>query len=512
MKHKNFNDEKQVVYDVIVVGGGGSGLAAAIESASMGRKTLLLEKAPQLGGTTAWSIGSISATSTPHQISRGIKDSPAGHFEDLPKFSVSLGCKDNEELRRLLTDRVPDTLRWLMSIGVQFVGPMPEPPHQQPRMHNVVPNSRAYIAHCRREALRLGVEIRTGTRVTDLPYEGGRVTGVEAIRPEGATVKLLARGGVVLASGDYSASPEYKREFISDNAARVQPINVNSTGDGHRMATRLGAYVINGHLAHMGVRFVPPPRRSLAESLPSSKFLGRLIRLAMERVPMKYLRPFLMKFLVTVMEPSPTLFKAGAILLGRDGGLISDWDGDRKALLEARDDHTAYVLLDAKLAASFEAWPNYVSTAPGVAYAYLSDYRRNRPDLYCSASSLSSLASKAGLDTAVLEASVQAVNSRRALGAGGPEQFADGPWILLGPLKLYITFTDGGLAVDSALRVMDRSGSPIPGLYAAGSTGQGGLLLEGHGHHLGWAFTSGRLAGRNAAFESNTQPIGKVNN
>jgi hypothetical protein len=40
----------------------------------------------------------------------------------------------------------------------------------------------------------------------------------------------------------------------------------------------------------------------------------------------------------------------------------------------------------------------------------------------------------------------------------------------------------------------------IPGLYAAGSNGQGGVLLEGHGHHLGWAFISGRIAGRNAAF------------
>jgi hypothetical protein len=39
----------------------------------------------------------------------------------------------------------------------------------------------------------------------------------------------------------------------------------------------------------------------------------------------------------------------------------------------------------------------------------------------------------------------------------------------------------------------------IEGLYAAGSTGQGGLLLEGHGHHLGWAFISGRIAGRHAA-------------
>ena len=47
--------------------------------------------------------------------------------------------------------------------------------------------------------------------------------------------------------------------------------------------------------------------------------------------------------------------------------------------------------------------------------------------------------------------------------------------------------------------VLGADDKPIAGLYAAGSTGQGGLLLKGHGHHLGWAFASGRRAGRNAA-------------
>jgi predicted oxidoreductase len=55
--------------------------------------------------------------------------------------------------------------------------------------------------------------------------------------------------------------------------------------------------------------------------------------------------------------------------------------------------------------------------------------------------------------------------------------------------------------VSERLEVLRGDGSPIRGLYAAGSTGQGGLLLEGHGHHLGWAFISGRIAGRNAAFD-----------
>jgi fumarate reductase flavoprotein subunit len=58
---------------------------------------------------------------------------------------------------------------------------------------------------------------------------------------------------------------------------------------------------------------------------------------------------------------------------------------------------------------------------------------------------------------------------------------------------------EGGLLVDERHRVLDASGQPIAGLWAAGSTGQGGLLLKGHGHHLAWAFVSGRRAGRFAA-------------
>ena len=137
-------------YDVVIVGGGGAGLAAASEAARLGRRTVLLEKNPAPGGSTSWSVGSITATNTPHQRRLGIQDTPDEHFEDLEKHAGALAARDNPQLRRILVDHANEMLDWLMQLGVVFVGPMPEPPHRYNRMHNVVPNSRSFAYHLER--------------------------------------------------------------------------------------------------------------------------------------------------------------------------------------------------------------------------------------------------------------------------------------------------------------------------------------------------------------------------
>ena len=68
--------------------------------------------------------------------------------------------------------------------------------------------------------------------------------------------------------------------------------------------------------------------------------------------------------------------------------------------------------------------------------------------------------------------------------------------------KIVALIADNMHADVCSFYVLRDDGAVIPGLYAAGSAGQGGLLLEGHGHHLGWAFISGRIAGRHAALEA----------
>jgi succinate dehydrogenase/fumarate reductase flavoprotein subunit len=485
--------------DVVVVGGGGSGLAAAIAAAESGAQVVLLEKNMFLGGTTRLSIGSISATRTALQKKAGVQDDPQEHFEDIIKFAgPDLAPRDNIDLRRVLVDNVPDTVDWLTSLGVSFFGPMPEPPHRKARMHNVLPNSRSYIYYLQREALRKGVVIKTSARADEIASSNGIVTGVRAII-DGNIVMVAARGGVILASGDFSNSQELKARFRPD-LVEVDAINPSNTGDGQLMGERAGGEIVNGDLMYGQLRFVAPPGTNFMLRLPPNKVLATVMRIAINYAPSWILRPFLLAFVTTFLAPELTIFRQGAILVNKRGERFCDETEQPHLQMAQQPDKVAYMLFDEALAKKLSGWPHYISTAPGIAYAYLPDYRRNRKDLYHEATDLSALATQLGMPPANLRSTIEEYNHGRGEharcdrpGIGG------GRYVALGPVRGWTVLGDGGLKVNQNHEVLRKDGSVIAGLYAAGSVGQGGLLLEGHGHHLGWAFTSGRRAGRNAA-------------
>jgi succinate dehydrogenase/fumarate reductase flavoprotein subunit len=234
----------------------------------------------------------------------------------------------------------------------------------------------------------------------------------------------------------------------------------------------------------------------------------------MEHLPQRLLRPFLMTFVTSVLGPSQNMFKEGAVLVNRLGHRFTDELATPQSDLVAQPERSAFIVFDARLAKQFSAWPHYISTAPGLtrnflvwpnrasdnvesAYAYLPDYRRTRPDIYHRAETIDALATSIGVPAQNLQQTLEQYNG--APRAGRPD-ISVAPFFALGPVKGYVPFTDGGLRITERFEVVRADGSTIQGLYAAGSVGQGGLLLEGHGHHIAWAFVSGRLAGRNAAF------------
>lgn len=483
--------------DVAVVGGGGTGLAAAVEAARLGRAVLLLEKNPILGGTTARSVGSITASCTSYQFKLGIKDSPAEHAEDLALCAGPLLAKDNPELRQLLVDHSPDTIAVLEDMGVVFFGPMPEPPHRVPRMHNVLPSSRSLIYHLERRARKTGVEIRVNLRARKLIRDGARVIGLEAETPSGEMITIRARNGVILACGDYSSARELKALYASEAVAAVEGVNPSSTGDGQRLVIEAGGEIINGDIMWgPEIRFSAPPRKTVVDLIPPTKAVAKLMRLAMALLPSWMLRPFLMMFVTTHLAPSLKLIEQGAILVNRDGRRFVDELTKPELAISQQPEGVAYFIFDGETGRKFSEWPYFVSTAPGVAYAYLADYRRNRKDVYARADSIERLARAISVPTDELVRTIAQYNS--ALPQGRTPIMRP-PFFALGPVKSWIVFTDGGAKITPRFEVLDRQGAVIPGLYAAGSNGQGGIVLQGHGHHLGWALTSGRLAGRYAA-------------
>jgi len=488
----------QQMPDVLVIGGGGSGLAAACAAAEYGRTVLLIEKSDALGGTTSqWSIGSISASNTPHQLKQGILDNPLHHYEDMSLAKTRRAKSDNLNLRRALTDNATDTFNWLVSLGIEFAGPTPEPPHRKPRMHNVMPSSRAYAYQLGRHVHKLGVGVRLNTRVVELKHDGTAVIGA-VIEHEGQRQTVMAKA-IVIATGDFSGSSELKERFVSREAATVDPININSTGDGLHLGMSVGGRVLNGDvLLGPELRFLPPAN-NLIRMIPPWRIVGRIMRWGFDHLPASILRPFVMSFVTTALAPTLALFAEGAVLVNRRGERVVE-DGPPTSLaLTSQPDKIGYIIFDSKLAKKFSAWPHFISTAPGIAYAYIDDYRRNRKDIFHSAPSLETLATRLGMSPDALSASLAAPPAGAELRDNSGEP---GRWYALGPVKSYIVLTDGGLAVNERLQVLDGNDQPVNGLYAAGSAGQGGLLLQGHGHHIAWAFTSGRLAGRNAAFET----------
>ena len=465
-------------------------MSAAAEAARLGRSVIVVEKSAKLGGTTAISVGSLMASCTDMQRKAGIVDSPRRHEAELVELGAALGLGDNAELRRLLVENVPDTVNFLASIGVDFIGPLLQPPFRTERFYQALPGGRAYVHRLTRYCRKLGVRFRVRAAADRLVVADGRVAGIELER--GGSRETLHASAVILASGDFSANRAMRRTLMGEGADLLDPINLDATGDGQRMAVAIGAQLAlrpdlsPARLAQ--ARFAPPPRQSLLARLPPWRVVTRAMKLAMTRLPSVASRPFVLRAAMTALAPERALYEAGGILVNRAGARFTDELGLPAEAIARQPSGEAFLVIDARLSRQYEAWPHYVSTAPGVAFAYIDDYRKVRPDLFHEASAIEALARSIAVPEAALAAAVAA------------SRLGSGPYVALGPLKAWMLLTHIGLAVTARFEVMDDAGAAIPGLYAAGGAGQGGFSSLYHGHSLGWAFTSGRLAGRAAAF------------
>lgn len=502
----------EYVADAVVVGGGGSGLAAATALVQRGAEVVVLEKQAELGGTTRIAVGSFTAAGTALQRAAGVIDNLKWHAEDAAKFAPpQIEARNHEPLRQMFLARAADTFDWLAALGLSFHGPSPEPPNRVPRMHNVLGGGQAYVTRLAAEVRRQGGAIHCGAQVESLIRDELRVVGVVA-RVAGEVRTYRARRGVILAAGDYASSPALLAQYKGPQFAAIEGINPHAHGDGHRLALEAGGRLLNMDVTYgPELRFVPPTGLPLLGRLPSSGPLARGLAWLAARLPPAAMRPVVKRLLVTWQHPEDALLADGAILVNAHGERFTNECAtpERELAVARQPGKLAYLLLDGQLVSRYSAWPHFVSTAPEIAYAYVRDYLRLRRDVAVADATLEGLARRRAIPPAALRATVERYNRAATSGTPGTSgqrgarpPLVEGPWVLLGPAKAYFTTTEGGVAIDERLRVLDAADRPIAGLYAAGQNGLGGIILWGHGLHIAWAITSGRLAAESLLSDS----------
>ena len=272
-------------FDVIVVGFGVAGGAAAIEAARAGASTLILERATRGGGATAMSEGTI-------YFGGGTRVQKATGFEDskenmLAHVKAAAGPTADPEKIRLYCENSLDHFAFFESLGVEFKDtyfeekvifpptddclifsgneqsyPFSDEAIPMPRGHKPKKEGSAggYIIERMIETFsELGGTIQNETRVeTLIRDEHGRAVGVIATI-EGQEVAIRARRGVVLTTGGFIMNRAMVERYAPDLAKCNFPIGTDGCdGSGIRMGMGLGGAAINMSEGLMTTPFFPP--------------------------------------------------------------------------------------------------------------------------------------------------------------------------------------------------------------------------------------------------------------
>ena len=169
------------VADVIVIGSGFAGLAAALEAKEKGASVMLLEKMPAYGGNSAINGGAFAVAGSPLQEKEGIKDSPELMLQDMIKSGRGLSHVDL--LKNIVYGTRP-AFDFTVKYGVKYK-PFVQHfgGHSVPRIMQTIESTGGGITRPLVEAAKkLGVDMHLGCAVTDLILnDEGRVIGVKVL-------------------------------------------------------------------------------------------------------------------------------------------------------------------------------------------------------------------------------------------------------------------------------------------------------------------------------------------
>jgi len=225
--------------DLVIVGGGLAGFSAALSAAEAGLSAVVLEKQPQIGGSSAMSGGCLAFAGTDIQRRQGVEDSADLLFTDLREVGR---FENDEELVRAYVREQLTTYEWLKDRGAEF-NPTVEISSGQsvPRVHTVDPADLVRALAARAKATGK-VELLTSARATRLMRDNAsqRVVGVRAEKAAQG-LDVSATRAVLLASGGFCRNAAMVHRFAPQYDDAIFIGGDGNEGDGLRMAWALGA-------------------------------------------------------------------------------------------------------------------------------------------------------------------------------------------------------------------------------------------------------------------------------
>ncbi len=230
-------------YDVVIVGAGGAGMAAAIQAKEAGANPVILEKMPISGGNTLKSSAGMNASETKFQEAEGIEDSNDLFYEE----TLAGGHNTNdEELLRYFVDHSAEAIDWLDSMGITLdslttTGGMSEKRTHRPSDGSAV--GEYLVDGLMRNIHELEIPIFVNADVKEINEEDGQVNGV-TVEVEGTEQTIDAKA-VVVTTGGFGANFDMITEYKPELADYVTTNQEGSTGDGIKMIEALGGQTVD---------------------------------------------------------------------------------------------------------------------------------------------------------------------------------------------------------------------------------------------------------------------------
>ena len=468
----------------LVIGAGGSGLAAAITLQEQGIETLVVDKMANAGGATALTGALINGGCSKQQAERGVTDDVQTMFMDAMVYG---SFQNDARMTWLLVNNTGDSVDWLHdTVGVEFeeaINHFPE--HTNDRAFYPKGKLPGYLTGTMEQHyLSNGGELLLETRAQHLLTEDGRVIGASCSTADG-TLNIYA-DVTLLATGGYGASVALRP---ADQMGTLFYGASASTGDGIIMAEEVGAMTHYMQYLKSYPQGIEKPLDGGNITADGTTFRGNA-----------YISP---------LASQAVTLNDGAIYVNVEGERCMNENMDFvsiKKVTQKQTDMTVYLVMDQK---GYDNWMGMMEVSAGLTPEIVApwlDADDGKP-VFRKGATVEEAAAKAGIDAEKLSATVAHFNEMVASGKdddfGRAEMSvgldSDGP-IYIVEQRLRMATSLGGLKTSTSFEVYDENEQAIDGLYACGEV-IGGV----HGDEsmpsncVAWAVTSGRLAAKAAA-------------